>query len=78
VGLQPTVAPAGLVSVTVLATDPLTSEGTTACLHSCPQIEPIPASEAGRADVVLVMAGTVTEDTMDLLRRVAEGARRGP
>jgi DNA-binding NarL/FixJ family response regulator len=77
VSLQPTVAPASLVSVAVLATDPLISEGTTAYLRSCPQIEPMPAAEAGRADVVLVMAGTVTEDTMDQLRQVAEGAHRG-
>jgi DNA-binding NarL/FixJ family response regulator len=78
VSLQPAVAPAIMVSVAVLATDPLTSEGATAYLRSCPQIEPVPAAEAGRADVVLVMAGTVTEDTMDLLHQVAAGTDRSP
>jgi DNA-binding NarL/FixJ family response regulator len=78
VSLQPTVTPASLVPVAVIATDPLTSEGVTAYLRACPQIEVVPAAEAGRANVVLVMASLVTEEIMDLLRQVAERADGGP
>lgn len=72
--LQPTAPPASLVSVAVIATDPLTSEGAAAYLRACPQVDLIPPHEAGRAEVVLVMATTVTEETMALLRQVAERA----
>jgi DNA-binding NarL/FixJ family response regulator len=78
VSLQPTVTPASLVAVAVIATDPLTSEGATAYLRSCPQVALVPAPEADRADVVLVMASTVTEETLALLRQVAERAERAP
>ena len=54
--LQATVTPASLITVAVIATDPLTSEGATAYLRSCPQIELVPATDR-RADIVLVMAG---------------------
>jgi DNA-binding NarL/FixJ family response regulator len=75
----PSVPPAArLVTVAVLATDPLTSEGTTAYLRACPQIEIVPAADAGSADVILFMAGAVTEDTLELLRRVAERSDRDP
>lgn len=75
--LQPTVTPASLVTVAVIATDPLTSEGATAYLRSCPQIELVPAADH-RAEIVLVMASTVTEETMELLGQVAEGAGHNP
>jgi DNA-binding NarL/FixJ family response regulator len=76
--LPPPAVPARLVTVAVLATDPLTSEGATAYLRACPQLEVVPAAAAGRADVVVMMAATVTEDTMVALRQVAERAEREP
>jgi DNA-binding NarL/FixJ family response regulator len=60
------------VMVAVLAADPLMSEGTVAYLRSRPEVRPVPWSEAGRADVVLVLAGQVTEDTLVQIQRVAE------
>jgi DNA-binding NarL/FixJ family response regulator len=60
------------VIVAVLGADPLVSEGTVAYLRSRPGIRPVPASEAARADVVLVMATQVTEETLAQLKDVAE------
>jgi DNA-binding NarL/FixJ family response regulator len=58
--------------VAVLAADPLMSEGTVAYLRSRPEVRPVPWGEVGRADVVLVMAGQITEDTLVQIQRVAE------
>lgn len=60
------------VTVAVLAADPLLSEGTVAYLRSRPDVKPVPESEAALADVVLVMAGQVTEDTLVQIQRVAD------
>ncbi len=65
---------AGPVSVVVIASDPLTAEGTVAYLRSRPGITPLPPDWLHRADVVLMLATLVTEETIAAMRRIAEQA----
>jgi DNA-binding NarL/FixJ family response regulator len=59
------------VTVVVLANDPLLRQGAVAYLGTCPGITPLAADSLGRADVVLVMAGRVTEETLSLMQHAA-------
>jgi DNA-binding NarL/FixJ family response regulator len=68
------VRPVPSVAVAVLASDALTSEGTIAYLRSCRGVTPVPESEVARADVVLVMTATVSEETLALIERAADDA----
>lgn len=63
---------AGPVSVTVLASDPITAEGTAACLRGLPAITLLPVDCAHRADVILILATSVTEETLSCMQRAAE------
>jgi DNA-binding NarL/FixJ family response regulator len=62
------------VRVAVLASDPIVGEGTVAYLRTCAGIIPIPADHLDRADVVLVMAGQVDEETLLLMKDAAAQA----
>jgi DNA-binding NarL/FixJ family response regulator len=64
-------AATAVVSVAVLASDPLVGKGTAAYLRSCPGIAPVAPDCAGRADVVLVIAGQADGGTLDLMERAA-------
>lgn len=64
----------GPVSVAVLASDPITAEGTAACLRGHSGITLLPRDSHARANVILVLATTVTEETLSCLQRAAEQA----
>lgn len=59
------------VAVTVRATDRVTEDGANAYLGTCADIRWLPFEECGRADVLLFLAGRVTDRTLALLRRTA-------
>jgi DNA-binding NarL/FixJ family response regulator len=52
------------VAVAVLATDPVTGEGTIALISSHPQLTMVGAARCDAADVLLVLAEEVTEDAL--------------
>jgi DNA-binding NarL/FixJ family response regulator len=62
------------VTVAVLASDPITAEGTIAYLRSRPGVLPVSADSVCRADVVLILTTWVTEDTLSLMQRAADQA----
>jgi DNA-binding NarL/FixJ family response regulator len=55
------------LTVAVLASDPIVSEGTVAYLRTCPGVIPLAPNVVDRADVVLVLACDASEITGDLL-----------
>ena len=59
------------MTVAVLSAERLVAEGAVAWLRACPGIVPVAADEAGRAGVVLVIAGQVGEETLSLMERAA-------
>jgi DNA-binding NarL/FixJ family response regulator len=66
------------VTVVVMANDPLLCRGAAAYLGTYPGITPVGPDGLDRADVVLVMAGEVTGETLSLLRHAAgQVPRRG-
>lgn len=54
-----------------MAGDPLDRQGVSAYLRTCPGITLVPPDGPGRADVVLVLAGEVSEGTLSLVRQAA-------
>ncbi|MGH3169617.1 MAG: helix-turn-helix transcriptional regulator [Trebonia sp.] len=60
------------VTVCVMAGDPLVRQGAAAYLLTCPEISPVPPDGLDRADVVVVIAGQVGEETLSLMRYAAE------
>jgi DNA-binding NarL/FixJ family response regulator len=62
------------VTVAVLASDPITAEGTVAYLRARPGVTPLGADGAGQADVVLILASWVTEETLAWMQAAAEKA----
>ena len=52
------------VAVAVLAADPVTREGALAMISSCPQLNLVDADRRDRADVLLVLAGDVTNQVL--------------
>jgi DNA-binding NarL/FixJ family response regulator len=62
------------VSVAILASDPITAEGTAACLRALPGIALLPSDSMESADVILILATSVTDDTLSSMQRVAETA----
>jgi DNA-binding NarL/FixJ family response regulator len=65
-------APTEPLTVAVLAGDPVTGEGAVACLRSQPGISVLTADRLAEAEVVLILVGRVTEETLDLMQRTAE------
>ena len=59
------------MSVVVMADDPLAGQGAAAYLATYPKITPLPPDNLDRADVVLVMANRVTEETLSLMQHAA-------
>ncbi|MEV4617056.1 response regulator transcription factor [Kitasatospora sp. NPDC049258] len=57
------------VSVAVLSGDPISSAGVAAMLRHCPALTLLPADRREEADVVLVLTGEVTEETLACLER---------
>jgi DNA-binding NarL/FixJ family response regulator len=68
---RPATAP---VAIAVLATDPISAEGTIAYLRGRPGVTPLTADGIPRADVVLILATWITEETISLMQRAAEQA----
>lgn len=60
------------VTVAVMAGDPIVGEGTVAYLRGCSGISPLPPESIDQADVVLVIAGRVSEGTMAKMERAAQ------
>lgn len=64
------------MSVAVLAGDPITGEGAVACLRAQPGICVLTPDQLSEAEVVLILVGRVTEETLDLMQRTAEATTR--
>jgi DNA-binding NarL/FixJ family response regulator len=62
------------VTVAVLSNDPLTGQGVSAYLGTYSGVTSLPPEHLGSADVVLVLAGQVTADTLSLIQRAAAQA----
>lgn len=62
------------VTIAVLATDPLSAEGTIAYLRGRRGVTPLTADGIPRADVVLILATCVTEEALSLMQHAAEQA----
>jgi DNA-binding NarL/FixJ family response regulator len=62
------------VAVAVLASDAITAEGTAAYLRSQDWITLLPAASRERADVVVILATRVTDETLSLMQLTAEQA----
>jgi DNA-binding NarL/FixJ family response regulator len=66
-------APArSVVTVAVVAEDPITAQGAAAFLRSRSEIRVLTAERQAEAEVVLILAGVITEDTLKLMERIAE------
>ncbi|NEA68783.1 response regulator transcription factor [Streptomyces sp. SID12488] len=65
-------AVAGTVAVSVIANDPITGEGTIACLRTYTGLKLLSADERPGADVILMLANEVTENTMQVMETVAD------
>lgn len=63
-----------LVTVTILASDPITAEGTAAYLLGRTDITLLPVDCLDRVDVVLVLATWVTDETLSQMELAAEKA----
>jgi DNA-binding NarL/FixJ family response regulator len=62
------------VAVAIVASDPLTAEGTAAYLLGRPDITLLPVDSLGSADVVLVLETWVTDETLFQMELAAEQA----
>jgi DNA-binding NarL/FixJ family response regulator len=60
------------VAVVIVASDPITAEGTAAYLRGSAGITLLPADGLDRADVILVMATWVTDETLSLMQSAAD------
>ena len=60
------------VTVAVMASEPLVAQGAAAYLRTFPGITPIPQDRLEGADVVLVIAGHVSEETLSPMEQAAE------
>ncbi|MFC5213302.1 helix-turn-helix transcriptional regulator [Streptomyces coerulescens] len=60
-----------MISIAVLASDPVTREGAVSCLQRQRGLTLLPQQEHERADVVLVLTMDVVEETMQLMEAVA-------
>lgn len=68
----PARAPGTSMTVAVMATDPLTAEGAVAYLRAQPGVTPLGAASQATADVVLILAGQITEETLQIMQQAAE------
>ncbi|MFD7677875.1 LuxR C-terminal-related transcriptional regulator [Streptomyces sp. NPDC059759] len=64
----------GMISIAVLASDPITGEGAAWSLCRYPGLKVLPQEEHRDADVVLLLTAEVTEETMALMEAVAARA----
>ena len=62
------------LTVAVLASDPITAEGTIAYLRSRPGVQPVTGGSVHRADVILILTNWVTEQTLTMMQRAADQA----
>ncbi|KUO09344.1 response regulator transcription factor [Streptomyces sp. DSM 15324] len=60
------------VAVSVIANDPITGEGTIACLRTYSGLKLLSADERPGADVILMLTDEVTENTMQVMETVAD------
>ncbi len=60
----------GMISIAVLAGDPMTGEGAVSCLRRYPGLKVVPQEEHRHADVVLMITPDVTEETVLLMESV--------
>ena len=66
------------VAVAIATSDPITGEGTAAYLRGLAGITLLTPDQVDRADVILVMATWVTDETLSLMQAAAEKAGRRP
>jgi DNA-binding NarL/FixJ family response regulator len=59
------------VAIAILAEDPMIGQGATAYLHSRHEVRVLPADRQNEAEVVVVLAGVVTEGTLERMGAVA-------
>jgi DNA-binding NarL/FixJ family response regulator len=57
------------ITVGVLASDPVTQQGTMAQLSSYPELRPVPSDRAAECQVLLVLVGEVTDETLFAMQR---------
>lgn len=62
------------VSVAVLAGDPLTGQGAVAHLRTRSEVCVLGNDRVAEAEVVLILVDRITDDTLDLMERVADGS----
>lgn len=62
------------VSVAIVTSDPITADGTAAYLRGLAGIRLLPKDRLDQADVILVMAKQVTEETLALMQAAADQA----
>ncbi|MFE5922313.1 hypothetical protein [Streptomyces sp. NPDC056468] len=60
-----------MISIAILASDPVTGEGAASCLQRQRGMTLLPQKEHERADVVLMLTMDVAEETMLLMEAVA-------
>ncbi|MDH2393577.1 response regulator transcription factor [Streptomyces sp. HNM0663] len=60
-----------MISIAILASDPVTGEGAASCLSRQRGLTVLPQQEHARADVVLMLTVDVTDETMLLMAAVA-------
>jgi DNA-binding NarL/FixJ family response regulator len=65
------------LTVAVLASDPITAEGTIAYLRARAGITPVTADRLPDADVILILATWVTEETLSWMQRAAAQSAGG-
>jgi DNA-binding NarL/FixJ family response regulator len=65
------------VTVAVQAADPILGAGAVAYLSSRPGIQPIPASRAHFANVIFILADTLSDETVAWMQRVANQTANG-
>ncbi|ALV31368.1 response regulator transcription factor [Streptomyces sp. NPDC101209] len=65
-----------MISIAVVAGDPVTGEGAVWCLRRYPGLNVLPQEEHRHADVVLMITAEVTEETMLLMESVSARSTR--
>lgn len=59
------------ITVSVMSSDPVSGAGAVAQLQSCPQIRVLSVDSRHEADVVLILAVDVTEETLAMMERAS-------
>ena len=66
--------PAKPVTVAVLASDPVTGQGAAAYLGGCREVKVLAAHRRSAAEVILLLVGRITGETLDWMQRTADAS----